>query len=126
MIHNKYFSDAFILHDRTNFYPFLEKVFLPVRENKIEMDYPIELNNMKLKDSNLKNKTKFSGDYRKFLNEQWASPCSFYKFQPIDLVRLYFGESFALYFGWLGIFNLTLILPVVVGVAFFAIGLINR
>jgi hypothetical protein len=87
MIHNKYFSDAFILHDRTNFYPFLERVLLPIRENKSEIDYPVELNNLQNINLDSKNKNELYCDYRKVLQQKWASPCSFYKFQPLDLIR---------------------------------------
>ena len=48
MLDHKYFTDAFVLHDRTNFYPFLEKMLLPIRENKPEMDYPVKLSTNKV------------------------------------------------------------------------------
>ena len=99
MLHEKYFDDAFILHDKTNIYPNLQRMLLFDGEEINEFS---EL---------MKSASVQTNDDRKILMEKWGSPKNFYKFQPLTLIRDYFGESFALYFGWLGVFNFTLIFP---------------
>ncbi|XP_058518681.1 anoctamin-1 isoform X3 [Ochotona princeps] len=59
---------------------------------------------------------------RKLLYEEWASYRVFYKYQPIDLVRKYFGEKIGLYFAWLGVYTQMLIPASVVGVIVFLYG----
>ncbi|XP_059393475.1 anoctamin-1a isoform X2 [Carassius carassius] len=59
---------------------------------------------------------------RKILYEQWASYSIFYKYQPIGLVRKYFGEKVGLYFAWLGVYTQMLIPAAIVGVIVFLYG----
>ncbi|XP_020938336.1 anoctamin-1 isoform X7 [Sus scrofa] len=59
---------------------------------------------------------------RKLLYEEWASYGVFYKYQPIDLVRKYFGEKIGLYFAWLGVYTQMLIPASVVGIIVFLYG----
>ncbi|CAO2584057.1 Ano1 [Lemmus lemmus] len=59
---------------------------------------------------------------RKLLYEEWASYGVFYKYQPIDLVRKYFGEKVGLYFAWLGAYTQMLIPASIVGVIVFLYG----
>lgn len=59
---------------------------------------------------------------RKLLYEEWASYRVFYKYQPIDLVRKYFGEKVGLYFAWLGAYTQMLIPASIVGVIVFLYG----
>nr|BAK22386.1 anoctamin [Xenopus laevis] len=59
---------------------------------------------------------------RKLLCDEWASYSAFYKFQPIDLVRKYFGEKIGLYFAWLGVYTQMLIPASVVGIIVFLYG----
>jgi hypothetical protein len=89
MIHHNYFSDAFILHDRTNFYPFLERMFLPIRENKKEIDHPVELDIIRTNKVDLLSKKEPIRDERKILQLKWAALFNFYKFQPLNLIRGY-------------------------------------
>uniref|UniRef100_A0A8C3HEP3 Anoctamin n=1 Tax=Chrysemys picta bellii TaxID=8478 RepID=A0A8C3HEP3_CHRPI len=56
------------------------------------------------------------------LCEEWASYGVFYKYQPIDLVRKYFGEKIGLYFAWLGVYTQMLIPASIVGVIVFLYG----
>ncbi|MBZ3889178.1 Anoctamin-1 [Sciurus carolinensis] len=58
----------------------------------------------------------------RLLYEEWASYGVFYKYQPIDLVRKYFGEKIGLYFAWLGAYTQMLIPASVVGVIVFLYG----
>ncbi|XP_066481277.1 anoctamin-1 isoform X5 [Tiliqua scincoides] len=59
---------------------------------------------------------------RKLLCDEWASYGVFYKYQPIDLVRKYFGEKIGLYFAWLGVYTQMLIPASVVGIIVFLYG----
>ncbi|XP_075727736.1 anoctamin-4-like isoform X2 [Rhipicephalus microplus] len=53
---------------------------------------------------------------RRLLYSEWARPASWYKQQPLVLIRRYFGEKTGLYFAWLGFYTSMLFLPAVVGV----------
>uniref|UniRef100_A0A8C5APD9 Anoctamin n=1 Tax=Gadus morhua TaxID=8049 RepID=A0A8C5APD9_GADMO len=46
----------------------------------------------------------------------------FYKYQPISLIRKYFGEKVGLYFAWLGVYTQMLIPAAIVGVIVFLYG----
>uniref|UniRef100_A0A8D0DEE5 Anoctamin n=1 Tax=Sander lucioperca TaxID=283035 RepID=A0A8D0DEE5_SANLU len=46
----------------------------------------------------------------------------FYKYQPIGLIRKYFGEKVGLYFAWLGVYTQMLIPAAIVGVIVFLYG----
>ncbi|XP_021525389.2 anoctamin-1 isoform X1 [Aotus nancymaae] len=59
---------------------------------------------------------------RKLLYEEWARYGVFYKYQPIDLVRKYFGEKIGLYFAWLGVYTQMLIPASIVGIIVFLYG----
>ncbi|KAM9704791.1 anoctamin-2b isoform 1-T1 [Menidia menidia] len=59
---------------------------------------------------------------RQALYEEWARYSAFYKFQPIDLVRKYFGEKIGLYFAWLGVYTQLLIPASIVGIIVFGYG----
>uniref|UniRef100_A0A3Q1HFG6 Anoctamin n=1 Tax=Anabas testudineus TaxID=64144 RepID=A0A3Q1HFG6_ANATE len=52
----------------------------------------------------------------------WARYSAFYKYQPIDLVRKYFGEKIGLYFAWLGVYTQLLIPASIVGIIVFGYG----
>ncbi|XP_026218905.1 anoctamin-2b [Anabas testudineus] len=59
---------------------------------------------------------------RQILHEEWARYSAFYKYQPIDLVRKYFGEKIGLYFAWLGVYTQLLIPASIVGIIVFGYG----
>nr|XP_008015675.2 anoctamin-1 isoform X2 [Chlorocebus sabaeus] len=59
---------------------------------------------------------------RKLLYEEWACYGVFYKYQPINLVRKYFGEKIGLYFAWLGVYTQMLIPASIVGIIVFLYG----
>ncbi|XP_048887113.1 anoctamin-2-like isoform X1 [Brienomyrus brachyistius] len=59
---------------------------------------------------------------RQLLHDEWARYGVFYKYQPIDLIRRYFGEKIGLYFAWLGIYTQLLIPASVVGIIVFFYG----
>uniref|UniRef100_A0AAZ3S8B1 Anoctamin n=1 Tax=Oncorhynchus tshawytscha TaxID=74940 RepID=A0AAZ3S8B1_ONCTS len=47
---------------------------------------------------------------------------AFYKYQPVDLIRKYFGEKIGLYFAWLGVYTQLLIPASMVGIIVFCYG----
>ncbi|XP_068163470.1 anoctamin-1-like isoform X2 [Antennarius striatus] len=59
---------------------------------------------------------------RQVLHDEWAKYSAFYKYQPIDLVRKYFGEKIGLYFAWLGVYTQLLIPASIVGIIVFSYG----
>uniref|UniRef100_A0AAQ5YLB3 Anoctamin n=1 Tax=Amphiprion ocellaris TaxID=80972 RepID=A0AAQ5YLB3_AMPOC len=59
---------------------------------------------------------------RYLLYEEWAHPKSFYKMQPLDLIRKYYGEKIGIYFAWLGFYTIMLTLAAAVGLGCFIYG----
>ncbi|XP_044133772.1 anoctamin-2 [Bufo gargarizans] len=59
---------------------------------------------------------------RMLLHREWARYGAFYKYQPINLIRKYFGEKIGLYFAWLGLYTWLLIPASVVGIIVFLYG----
>ncbi|XP_068699332.1 anoctamin-7-like [Montipora foliosa] len=59
---------------------------------------------------------------RQVLREYWARWGKWYKYQPLDHVREYFGEKIGIYFGWLGQYTAWLIMPSIVGLLVFLYG----
>uniref|UniRef100_A0A674DZ19 Anoctamin n=1 Tax=Salmo trutta TaxID=8032 RepID=A0A674DZ19_SALTR len=56
------------------------------------------------------------------LHDEWARYGAFYKYQPVDLIRKYFGEKIGLYFAWLGVYTQLLIPASLVGIIVFCYG----
>ncbi|NXY67823.1 ANO5 protein, partial [Glareola pratincola] len=54
---------------------------------------------------------------------EWARFLRFYKEQPLDLIRKYYGEKIGIYFAWLGFYTEMLFLAAVVGLICFFYGL---
>ncbi|CAO2579570.1 Ano3, partial [Lemmus lemmus] len=75
--------------------------------------------------SNLPIKTHGPQNNRHLLYERWARWGMWYKHQPLDLIRLYFGEKIGLYFAWLGWYTGMLIPAAVVGLCVFFYGLVT-
>ncbi|XP_050990842.1 anoctamin-1 isoform X2 [Labeo rohita] len=59
---------------------------------------------------------------RQMLHEEWANYGACCKYQPMDLIRKYFGEQIGLYFAWLGVYTQLLIPASALGVAVFLYG----
>uniref|UniRef100_A0A452S635 Anoctamin n=1 Tax=Ursus americanus TaxID=9643 RepID=A0A452S635_URSAM len=124
----------------------LQKITDPIQPKVAEhrpqttkrLSYPFSREKQHLKkDSALLNKRRKCSKYGKsklhfhkpsplvlpqLLYQEWASYRVFYKYQPIDLVRKYFGEKIGLYFAWLGVYTQMLIPASVVGVIVFLYG----
>lgn len=62
---------------------------------------------------------------RHLLYQIWARPRMWYKYQPADLIRDYFGEKIAIYFAWLGFYTAYLIPASIVGLIVFLYGCIT-
>lgn len=60
---------------------------------------------------------------RQVLYRYWARWSKWYKYQPLDAVREYFGEKIAIYFAWLGFYTAWLIPVSIIGVLVFIYGL---
>uniref|UniRef100_A0A1A8K498 Anoctamin n=1 Tax=Nothobranchius kuhntae TaxID=321403 RepID=A0A1A8K498_NOTKU len=61
-------------------------------------------------------------NHRHLLYECWAWWGVWYKYQPLDLIRRYFGEKIGLYFAWLGWYTGMLFPAAVVGLLVFLYG----
>lgn len=59
---------------------------------------------------------------RQILYEYWARWGRWYKYQPLDHIREYFGEKIAIYFAWLGFYTGWLLPAAAVGLAVFLYG----
>eukprot|EP00054_Salpingoeca_dolichothecata_P020733 m.131337 g.131337 ORF g.131337 m.131337 type:complete len:955 (-) comp23726_c0_seq2:101-2965(-) len=53
----------------------------------------------------------------------WAKWGNWYRVQPLDPIRRYFGEKIGFYFTWLGFYTSWLVWPAIIGTIIFAIGL---
>ena len=60
---------------------------------------------------------------RQHLNESWASFRQWYKYQPLNKIKDYFGTRVAFYFAWLGMYNFMLVIAALVGLWCFVAGL---
>ncbi|CAL8374160.1 unnamed protein product [Arctogadus glacialis] len=62
---------------------------------------------------------------RQLLHEEWANYGVMHKYQPVDLIRKYFGEQIGLYFAWLGVYTQLLIPPSLLGIVVFVYGILT-
>ncbi|XP_051515951.1 anoctamin-7-like isoform X2 [Myxocyprinus asiaticus] len=62
---------------------------------------------------------------RQVLYHYWASWLKWYKYQPLDHIREYFGEKIALYFAWLGFYTAWLLPAALVGMCVFVSGIMR-
>lgn len=60
---------------------------------------------------------------QRVLSSRWARFSAWYKPQPLELVRDYFGEKIGFYFAWLGAYTAWLLLPSLVGLVVFFVNL---
>ncbi|KAL4658469.1 anoctamin-6 isoform X1 [Arapaima gigas] len=56
------------------------------------------------------------------LYKEWAHPKNFYKMQPLDLIRKYYGEKIGIYFAWLGFYTYMLAVAAIIGLGCFIYG----
>uniref|UniRef100_A0A8C9RA63 Anoctamin n=1 Tax=Scleropages formosus TaxID=113540 RepID=A0A8C9RA63_SCLFO len=62
---------------------------------------------------------------RQVLFHYWARWSRWYKYQPLDHIREYFGEKIAIYFAWLGFYTVWLLPAAVVGTLVFVSGIMS-
>ncbi|XP_039360177.1 anoctamin-7-like [Mauremys reevesii] len=61
---------------------------------------------------------------RQVLYRFWAQWGCWYRYQPLDHIRQYFGEKIAIYFAWLGFYTAWLLPAAAVGTVVFLAGLV--
>lgn len=89
-----------------------------LRENVFIAAYPLH-------DNEYNNAPKTSLEQltrRQILSKYWAQWTKWYKYQPLDHIRNYFGEKIALYFAWLGFYTTWLLPAAVIGTLIFVFG----
>lgn len=62
---------------------------------------------------------KIPGSIRHLLYTEWAAVSKWYRYQPLDYIKEYFGVKIGLYFAWLGYYTYMLLLASIVGIACF-------
>ncbi|XP_041377832.1 anoctamin-7-like [Gigantopelta aegis] len=62
---------------------------------------------------------------RQILYKYWARWGVWYKYQPLDHIREYFGEKIAIYFAWLGFYTAWLLPASVIGTLVFMYGIFS-
>ncbi|CAL8400741.1 unnamed protein product, partial [Boreogadus saida] len=62
---------------------------------------------------------------RQVLFQYWARWSKWYKYQPLDHIREYFGEKIAIYFAWLGFYTAWLLPAALVGLLVFLSGVLS-
>ncbi|XP_067855317.1 anoctamin-4-like isoform X2 [Heptranchias perlo] len=87
--------------------------------NTYEAAFPLHEGSHRSKNSI---KTHGAVNHRHLLFECWAWWGMWYKYQPLDLVRRYFGEKIGLYFAWLGWYTGMLFPAAIVGSLVFLYG----
>ncbi|XP_050316664.1 anoctamin-1 isoform X4 [Bactrocera neohumeralis] len=65
------------------------------------------------------------GTMREALYTHWASVKKWYRYQPLDYVKEYFGVKIGLYFAWLGFYTYMLLLASLIGIICFVYSLIT-
>ncbi|XP_043943716.1 anoctamin-4 isoform X3 [Protopterus annectens] len=143
MILRNYFTKLFIIHNKDTFFNnatrskivhhILQRIKYEEGKNKIglnrllsngcyEAAFPLHEGSYKSKNSI---RTHGAENHRHLLYECWAWWGVWYKYQPLDLVRRYFGEKIGLYFAWLGWYTGMLFPAAFVGLFVFLYGVIT-
>ncbi|XP_070110116.1 anoctamin-4 isoform X9 [Equus caballus] len=137
------FMSSFIIHNKDTFFNnatrsrivhhILQRIKYEEGKNKIglnrlltngsyEAAFPLHEGGYRSKNSI---RTHGAENHRHLLYECWASWGVWYKYQPLDLVRRYFGEKIGLYFAWLGWYTGMLFPAAFIGLFVFLYGVIT-
>ncbi|KAG7262217.1 hypothetical protein CRUP_023887 [Coryphaenoides rupestris] len=98
-------TDFFLIEDKDTFFP-------PSTRNRISRYWKEAMNEE-------------CESERYNLYRNWARFLCFYKEQPLNLVRKYYGEKIGIYFAWLGFYTEMLFFAAVMGVICFTYGLLS-
>ncbi|CAJ0942649.1 unnamed protein product, partial [Mesorhabditis belari] len=104
LLMNEAYEDSFMLHEPSEEEPYFREM-----KNRNVVDY-------------LQMLSEIEDDPRKKLGKQWTR---WFKFQPINRIRDYFGEQIAFYFAWQGTFITVLWVATIVGLLSFTYGLVK-
>lgn len=129
MINEHYFSDAFILNEDSYSFTDMEDDHISKQaasNSSSSSSAPSQLTLSAYRDSIVPDAVNKPRDIRNELYLQWARLTNIFKFQPMWLIREYYGEAFSLYFAWVGILITTLWIPTIVGIGAFIYGLQDR
>lgn len=100
-----------------------------LKEDIVYSAYPLhdgELDSSKPLFNDTSDVDKLETTPRQRLYNTWAKYSLWYKNQPLDKIREYYGEKIGLYFAWLGAYTTWLIVPSIVGILVFLFNLMNR
>uniref|UniRef100_A0A0N5BL02 Anoctamin n=1 Tax=Strongyloides papillosus TaxID=174720 RepID=A0A0N5BL02_STREA len=96
MIARGIYNDAFPLHEPLR----MDRILLSLKETLDQTKKPLEISET---------------TDRELLYRYWASLYSFWRLQPLDLIKRYFGTKIGIYFAWLGYYTKSLIWPSMIG-----------
>jgi hypothetical protein len=119
MLTERYFTDAFILNEDSAGFSQLEDDHV----KRANITKPPKVTLSAYRETVTENEGEVKRDIREELYKQWAKITNLFRFQPMWLIREYYGEQFALYFAWLGILISTLWVPTLFGIGGFIYGL---
>ena len=120
MLENEYFNNAYILHDESEINKDLNEILLETIKND-------KTRNLKELKNLFENTDKIlSEDRRAELHRKWANLGYMLRFQPLSIIKNYYGEQITLYYSFVGVLISTLWIVVLAGIAVFIMGVIDK
>ncbi|KAI0208292.1 Anoctamin-4 [Lamellibrachia satsuma] len=140
--YNREREDSFLIHDKDTLFTSAQRSYMVYElllrtrysddnKEKLGIDrmikngiytaaYPLHESEYECHHSKLTHQKEMTD--RQWLYETWAKPGRWHCYQPLDLIRKYFGEKIGMYFAWLGFYTIMLIPPSIVGLVVFFYG----